>query len=388
MKINKNKEEFIFIVIITGKFDNLHRKSFIENLAKYIYPNKVLIINRPIDPFITLIKNRERFSESFFIQSNESNIYVLNPWLFIYDSLLLNLSKSLKNFSFIIFKKQITKVLNTLNVLKLKKIVWVMHPDLIDYLEYLPCDRIIYDCYDEFIVPIAVRNIELREKKLVEKVNLTITISKYLKENKEKLYPEKKIIYSPNAVDTDLFFNSKKFIPDDIKKISKPIIGYVGNVKEEIDLELIKYLAIKMPSISIVFVGQISKDLKQEIWTKLPNIYFLGKKVYSDLPNYIDFFDIGIIPYKVNNSYIKSISPMKLYEYLGLGIYVVSTPVPEVVDFSLTEIGKKNVKVAYNKEEFLENILNFIKLPKKKLLETDINSISWNNRFNSIFKYI
>jgi glycosyltransferase involved in cell wall biosynthesis len=47
------------------------------------------------------------------------------------------------------------------------------------------------------------------------------------------------------------------------------------------------------------------------------------------LPAYVQAFDVGIIPY-VLNDWTRAVDPLKLLEYLAAGIPVVSTPIPEV----------------------------------------------------------
>ena len=386
MEINKDKEEYIFILFFAGKFGSFHRTSLAVNLGNCVYPNKVLVIDRPIDPLITLIRNKERYSQKLFRRIKESNVYLLTPWLFIHDQLLFKMPDWLKKFSFILFNQQIKTALNKLDTDKLKKIAWIMHPDLIDYLKYVPHDYIVYDSYDEFIVPKAVKGVEIREKELMKKADITIAVSKYLKENKEKLYPGKKIIHSSNAVDINLFFKQEYFVPEDLKKIPKPIIGFVGDITDKIDLNLVIYIAEKRPDLSFAFVGEISSGLKKELPDKIKNLYFLGRKAYHNLPDYTRYFDIGLIPYnlEINTAYIRSISPLKLYEYLCSGTYVVSTAIPEVVDFAGTKIGKTMVAVGHSKEEFLEKIEDFLKLEKKDLSRDEINSISWDNRLGYI----
>jgi glycosyltransferase involved in cell wall biosynthesis len=62
-------------------------------------------------------------------------------------------------------------------------------------------------------------------------------------------------------------------------------------------------------------------------------VFFLGKRPFSDLPDYLRAADICLLPY-VQGEATRYRSPLKLYEYLATGLPVVSTPHPEVDEFN------------------------------------------------------
>jgi glycosyltransferase involved in cell wall biosynthesis len=59
-------------------------------------------------------------------------------------------------------------------------------------------------------------------------------------------------------------------------------------------------------------------------------MHFLGRRPYADLPAYCKSFDVGLIPFKLNDL-TRAVNPIKLREYLAAGLPVVSTPLPEVL---------------------------------------------------------
>ena len=61
----------------------------------------------------------------------------------------------------------------------------------------------------------------------------------------------------------------------------------------------------------------------------LPNVHLLGQKPHDELPAYCKGFDVGMIPYRIDER-MTFVNPLKLREYLSAGLPVVSTPVPEV----------------------------------------------------------
>jgi glycosyltransferase involved in cell wall biosynthesis len=57
----------------------------------------------------------------------------------------------------------------------------------------------------------------------------------------------------------------------------------------------------------------------------------LGQIPYSELPLYAGYFDVGLIPF-VMNDLTKAVNPLKLMEYYALGIPVISTRLPDIMD--------------------------------------------------------
>ncbi|MDO9117199.1 MAG: glycosyltransferase [Nitrospira sp.] len=119
--------------------------------------------------------------------------------------------------------------------------------------------------------------------------------------------------------------------PDDLQGINGPIIGYVGALHEWVDLELIRAVAASLPDFQFVLVGPIVRDV--EVLRGLPNVRFLGQKPHGEVPRYVQYFDVCIIPY-VRDAYTETTYPAKLNEYLALGKPVVATPLPELVDYN------------------------------------------------------
>jgi glycosyltransferase involved in cell wall biosynthesis len=90
-------------------------------------------------------------------------------------------------------------------------------------------------------------------------------------------------------------------------------------------------LADALPEASIVLVGPVMVDLGAERLP--PNVHVLGNRPYAELPAYVQAFDVGLIPYLLND-WTVSVDPLKLLEYLAAGIPVIATPLPEVQKYT------------------------------------------------------
>jgi glycosyltransferase involved in cell wall biosynthesis len=138
-----------------------------------------------------------------------------------------------------------------------------------------------------------------------------------------------------NAVDYAHFARvldeSEKSVPQDMQMIinkGNPVIGYHGALVHWFNYKLLFDVARWRPELSIVLIGpEISYKLPSEL-INLPNVFWLGQKPYQSLPDYVRLFDVGIIPFKLNNI-THATSPIKLYEYFAAGKPVVITSMKE-----------------------------------------------------------
>jgi glycosyltransferase involved in cell wall biosynthesis len=85
----------------------------------------------------------------------------------------------------------------------------------------------------------------------------------------------------------------------------------------------------------------------------LANVHLVGVKPHEEIPQYIQQFDVCLIPY-VLDAFTSSVSPAKLNEYLALGKPVVSSNLPEVEQFN-REFGNV-VDTAGDGDEFAARI--------------------------------
>lgn len=183
------------------------------------------------------------------------------------------------------------------------------------------------------------------EKELLSKVTSYFAVSQLLLDMKQASSGNN--FFLPQGVQTEHFRKNIDKIPNDIKNLKKPVIGFFGLISEWIDLDLIAHSASELPNYSFLIIGKPSVDVS--VFKKYSNITFIGEVDFIDLPNYASIFDVGIIPFKVNDLTL-ACNPLKLLEYLSLGIPVVSVNLPEVIKFNSVAY------IANNYQEFVEKI--------------------------------
>ncbi len=130
-----------------------------------------------------------------------------------------------------------------------------------------------------------------------------------------------------NGVDYDLFrAAAESGVPDDMKAIPRPVIGYSGAVAQWFDFELLDAIAESFPRASIVMVGPVFGPQAAElaaVASRRGNVFHLGAKPYEKLGSYIAAMDVCVIPLKMNEL-MRSADPNKLYEYAACGRPIVT----------------------------------------------------------------
>jgi glycosyltransferase involved in cell wall biosynthesis len=138
--------------------------------------------------------------------------------------------------------------------------------------------------------------------------------------------------------------------------LPKPVIGFHGLLADWVDFELLKKIAEHFKNGSVVLIGKITVDgeEKVKILNDVPNIHFLGRKPYEELPNYCKGFDVALNPF-VMNELTRNVNPLKVREYLAAGLEVVSTDIQEVRVLAHCLIGYSDADFIAKIEEILEN---------------------------------
>ncbi|MCB0494686.1 MAG: glycosyltransferase [Cyclobacteriaceae bacterium] len=226
------------------------------------------------------------------------------------------------------------------------------------------------------------------EIEAVKHADIVIVTGSKLKE-KLKAY-NSEIHVLNNAVDFSIFGDidyDKIERPSDLKAIKGPIIGFTGNLDRlRVDYPLIKSIALSNPQRSVVMVGPINNSEIYDLGIdKLENVYLLGHKDISQLPQYLKFMDVTIIPF-LCNELTSSIYPLKINEYLAAGKPVVST------NFSkdINDFGEV-ITLAGSHQQFIEGIdkaLEDKSIERVKLRKRVAFSNTWSARKQQFWNII
>ncbi|MCL4395907.1 MAG: glycosyltransferase [Chloroflexi bacterium] len=214
-------------------------------------------------------------------------------------------------------------------------ILWIgiPSPAVMEAVKHVNARLRLYDCIDNFAAFHKNRpDIVETERRLVASAQIVFATSAELFERMKEINPHTFLI--ANAVDLTLFHaetTGPAAAPRDIAECQRPILGYVGEIAEWFDCELVRDLAVQNPDWSIALIGDIHSDVAALL--AQPNVHYLGPKNYELIPSYVGHFDACLVPFKVN-ALTNAVNPIKIYEYLAMGKPVVSTPLREVQRFS------------------------------------------------------
>jgi glycosyltransferase involved in cell wall biosynthesis len=224
--------------------------------------------------------------------------------------------------------------------------VWSFTPDVAYLLGSFAEEKVLYYCVDDHASFTGYdRDQVLRdEEKLCRRADLVVTTSMALQAAKQPLNPN--TILVSHGVDYEHFAKAVSNhlpTPADIAGIPHPRLGFFGLIRDWVDLDLLAEVARKRPDWHFVLIGDSTIDLAAYRGTA--NMHFLGRKPYAELPAYCKEFDVGLVPFKINEL-TKAVNPIKLREYLAAGLPVVSTPLPE------SRLCGDSIKIAASADDF------------------------------------
>ena len=211
-------------------------------------------------------------------------------------------------------------------------IYWSYLPNVSYILAGMNARIVVYHCVDEWSkFSFIEENIVEQERELCAMADLVLASARSLYESRKP--HNENTHYISHGVDYRYFHDAVSRdlpLPSDMAGIGHPIAGFFGLIHEWIDLDLLEFVVARNPAIQFVFIGKCAIDTGR--FAGYANAHFLGQKKYEELVAYAKHFDIGLIPFKVNELTV-NVNPIKLKEYLALGIPVVSVDLPEIAPY-------------------------------------------------------
>ena len=145
------------------------------------------------------------------------------------------------------------------------------------------------------------------------------------------------------------------------------------------DYRLMDEVAARLPDVSFVLIGP--DELAKQRLRARPNLHLLGRRAYRDLPAYLHHADVGLIPFDAANhaELVRSIHPLKLYEYAACGLPIVAVEWEE-----LTYL-KSPAQLCRGAEDFVLAIERAISnRSEKTALQAYAASHDWRARVSAI----
>jgi glycosyltransferase involved in cell wall biosynthesis len=387
------------IVVIGIQAWDIEIGSNCKNIAvEFSRHNRVLYVNSPLD---RITKHKEKSNPKISkririanglepdliqIQENLWNLYpkatvesinkIGIPWL--YDLLNKHNNKA--------FAKSIRSAINRLGFKN-----YLIFNDSSMFLGLYMKELLQPDMYIYYMRDFLTKNPYWRrqgvrlEPQLIRKADLVVNNSTLYADYGRQFNPHSYMV--GQGCDVSLFNDIDREIiaAADLKDIPRPVIGYVGFLaSRRLDPDLLLYMAQNRPDWSIVLVGPEDDGFKASELHGIKNVYFLGSRDSSVLPDYIKGFDVCINPQLINDA-TRGNYPRKIDEYLAMGKPTLATAT-EAMDYfrEYTYLGKTGEDYIRLTEQALREDSPVLQ-QKRRAFAT---SHTWENNVSEIYRYI
>ncbi len=376
------------IVVIAAQPWDFEIGSNARNIAlEFAKENKVLYVDPPRD-WNGFINKKEKKLANVGLKNVSSNLWVLTPKV-----IMASINRIPQKVIYRFFNRQNNKrfaneLLKTIKQIGFSNIILFNDNYIFNGLHLkvlLQPKCYLYYIRDYLVIqPYFKKQGSWAEPELMSKVDAVVANSTYLRDY--ALKSNQKSFYVGQGCEIEMFNEDLvNEIPEDLKNVGTPIIGYVGFLTAmRLDIGLLIDLATKRPEWNVVLVGPEDELFKKSRLKQLTNVHFLGRKNPSELPAYVKGFDVCINPQAINPLTIGNY-PRKIDEYLAMGKPTVATATKAM------EIFKDYTYLATNIDEFISMIevaLADNDLTMKQRRIDFARSHTWENSVKEIYRVI
>jgi glycosyltransferase involved in cell wall biosynthesis len=213
-----------------------------------------------------------------------------------------------------------------------------------------------YHCLD------TTRRVE-EEARLVRKADAVFCVSTTLAQKYSALNANTH--WLPNGVNLELFDPAKAESarrPEDLPTGGR-LIGFIGALNYHLDLELLVQVAQSFPQDYVIVggkqLGSATAPQGEQLRAlaqlgTLKNARMLGFVPTSEMPAYLNAFDVCLIPF-IQNKFNEECDPLKFYQYAAMGRPIVTTPVTVAKNFP------DLAYIASSREEFIAQVAEVLR---------------------------
>jgi len=357
----------LFLSPVTWRYSNTQIKEFVELLSKN---HKILYLH---------CYELEYVSLKHFILNRKQREKIIHTWKNILTSKRIVFPTFLTRNTYSI-SERITKIDGWIVLLQIQIMLVLRRSENCVYANTaffpplftkLKNVKWIFDFYDRSYDENSVENntiMRTNEKWLLNTSKLVLVKSQYYI---TEVIPS---INSKNkswVVLSKIGYSVKKHLlmfPNKKKSSKNVVIGYAGGLSERLDYQLIIDTVEKYPNVTFVFAGckynniiNLSKISFNEFAKKLlsyPNVVLEeNRKSRAQQAEIMSKFTLGWIPYDISEYFNKYCHPTKFLEYMAVGLPVLSTRIPSLIEhskhISFIDSAKSMQKILQNVDKLL-----------------------------------
>lgn len=250
------------------------------------------------------------------------------------------------------------------------------------YGRYIPDDykgKIIYDCMDnhDALYPDLkrVHKVIVQERELANRADLVIASAQALVDKMNTVMECGVCRLVRNGVEIENCYNIKESA---IKETYK--VGYIGTIAGWFDYELLQESSKYLKKIEYHLIGPGDKSVNSD------KIHYEGIVPHDRLYETIREYDCLIMPFQINDI-VKSVDPVKLYEYIAFGKCIVSVWYEEIAQFEEFVYFYRNAQEYVNLMKSLEREGFPVKYDKKQQSDF-LQKNNWKERYKTLSKWI
>lgn len=215
---------------------------------------------------------------------------------------------------------------------------WVIasEPYNTPWVRHVAPNRLIYYNFDDYSLyrPNQKDKILEQEKELIERAALTLCASHSQTVTLKMRHREKatSIHHYPHGFVNNYLNPQPQASPEPLT------VGYVGNLGDRLDWQLIYQVIKACPEVTFVFVGGLDEQImiEQGNWQAtrqkvlgFSNVRHIGRVSSDQVASYYWTFAVNWIPYVVEHPFNQAACPTKIMDGMASGHPIISTDVPE-----------------------------------------------------------
>lgn len=355
--------------------------------------DKILVINRPVSLAEVCVKGRKRLHTYGEVKYRKGGACLtrIEDKVWCLDFFLNDFWKVLKErkrwwfsvFQYPAVQEGMKEALAYLDAAS--PILLLQNPMAIAAVDAIKPSLFAFDAIDNWLYHPQMKGSRIQIQRNYERIRQEADCIFTVSQSLQSFFGNRQDVYwVPNGVDSLYFRQAADHIYSGV-----PVIGYVGKVQDRVDFDLLERCLQEFSDCRFEIVGPVyaQKKRMRELKCRYKNLVCCGDIHYEKLPETMRRFDIAILPHKIDE-FTKSMNPLKLYEYLAAGKYVVSTKVAG------TEPLAEYLGLAENEDDFVEKLATAIewiqKGDRQKLEGIDalLDSCSWKQRGDDILKIL
>lgn len=185
--------------------------------------------------------------------------------------------------------------------------------------ERLESACLIYDCLDHCSIHTKscyAPAVAEREQHLAARSELILAVSRKLTEFWQARYPQKTFFLPNGCPDSWLEMERRQPL--------RPLAGFLGALYEWIDYSLLEQVVEALPEVPFEFTGPVRDRKSIAALRQMTNVEFRTAVPFCRAAEVMSRYSVGLIPFR-DDPVAEYSNPLKMYEYLALGIPVVST---------------------------------------------------------------